>query len=60
MQQRVQQHVLRTAADRLQLGVIINLNLLLAASGWVGYVELHTGPNCPGPTTNKTQTSKRA
>jgi len=52
--------VLQTTADCLQLGVIINLDLLLAASGWVGYIELHTGPNYPGPTTHKTQALKRA
>ena len=54
------QHVLQITADYLQLGVIINLDLLLAASGWVGYIELHTGPNYPGPTTHKTQALKRA
>ena len=46
--------------EYLQLGVIINLDLLLAASGWVCYIELHTGPNYPGPTTHKTQALKRA
>lgn len=45
-------------ADRLQLRVIIDLNLLLATSGWVSYIELHTGPNYPGPTSNETQAGK--
>lgn len=47
-----------TIKRRLQLGVIVNLDLFLTARSWIGYVELHTGPNEPGPSTTEKQASK--